>query len=971
MAEQLNFSIAILRRVNRLILIIAFLLHTAVSSAQQPYSYTINDNTGLPSNEVYDLYQDDFGFMWLGTNSGLFKYDGTDFIPVKNTRQTGKAISHLTVAPDQKIWCQNFSGQIFSVQNNSLTQEYDWSNRKRNFPSFTFQGKTIFITGDSGIYCLDVKTRRPLKLYTMQMLAGPKPVYELVEVEAIDNRIYFSEKSTTGFIENDIVTVLKSSYSPYPESDVIHGTSFHKVGSHTYLLVRATTFSSVWEVKNDSMIWLRNLPVGLGRVFSAFDDTKGRWWIAGSKGVYCLSYNLQEQYTGKIFFPDKSVSRVLLDKEGNYWFSTLQDGILIVPGTEVWLHTETNSGLADMRIRQLTTDGKGNLYIGYQNGMLSKYNTATGKTTTVGFPNSPTDIQALLYRNNGELVVAQGKTWSVNTGTMQARMLTGISNVKALAETGTDKLIAGAVTGGILFNPVAPLKHFTNLRPKRVRAVFFSKQDSTIWVAYADGLYTYKHNKEIEIRVNGQPLYGTDVAQTHNGVVWIGTVANGLFGFKNGQQVAPPECTLPNGFVRKLAADKDVLWIAAEDRLICCSIKTGDSKTYNKFDGLPSYEIADIEFAAGKIWLATPKGLVEIPDEFNAINKVAPSVFISGFAVHERDTILVDSYTLPFADNNIRISFKGIAFRSQGEFTYRYRLVGLDTAWVTTNSRSNFARYPSLPAGTYTFEVVALNEDGISSTHPATVRIEILKPFWQTWWFYVLCGLALVTLVSAAFMLRIRYIRRKNELEKRVVNSQLATIKSQMNPHFMFNALNSIQDLVLQQDTDNAQLYLGKFSELTRRVLEASGKEFISLQQETDMLSLYLDLEKLRFGNDFTYRLIIDAKIDMDEVHVPSMIIQPFVENALKHGLLHKEASKMLTVDFGVQENVLICVIDDNGIGRKASAEINARRKRHTSFAGEATAERLRLLNELHGMRIDLTVIDKEQGTRVSIKIPL
>lgn len=191
-----------------------------------------------------------------------------------------------------------------------------------------------------------------------------------------------------------------------------------------------------------------------------------------------------------------------------------------------------------------------------------------------------------------------------------------------------------------------------------------------------------------------------------------------------------------------------------------------------------------------------------------------------------------------------------------------------------------------------------------------------------------------------------------------------------MNPHFMFNALNSIQDLVLQQDTANAQLYLGKFSELTRKVLEVSGVEFVSLQQEVDMLSLYLELEKLRFGDELKYTLTVSDTIKADEQKLPGMIIQPFVENALKHGLLHKTGEKQLLISFSQNVTSLVCVIDDNGIGRKASAEINARKKKHKSFATNATAERLHLLNEYYGLKIDWHITDKLAGTSVEIILP-
>lgn len=208
-------------------------------------------------------------------------------------------------------------------------------------------------------------------------------------------------------------------------------------------------------------------------------------------------------------------------------------------------------------------------------------------------------------------------------------------------------------------------------------------------------------------------------------------LTDGVLGFKNGVFAGQlnKELGIRNGFVRKIAVVGNTLWMATEDNLIGYDVVTKAIKRYNRFDGLPSNEITDIEFLNNKILLGTPKGIVEIPENFNSINPVPPSIFISAFAIHEHDTTLALAYQLPFYNNNIRISFKGIAFRSQGEFTYKYRMLGLDTTWIVTNSKSNYARYPSLPAGRYVFQVKALNEDGIESIKAAQLNITIAPPF--------------------------------------------------------------------------------------------------------------------------------------------------------------------------------------------------------------------------------------------------
>lgn len=955
-----------------LYLILCMLL-IVVLKAQHPYYYTINDDNGLPSNEVYDLAQDSFGFMWVGTNAGLYRYDGTDFTAYKNTAHTGKAVSHLHIDGKGKLWCQNFTGQIFSVSADTLKQEFDWSKRIKNFPMYCFDiNDHIWISGDSGLYRAGKST---LNQHIGSTLLGSVPGSSVfADVSWYNNRLYFSEKKAIGYISDNRVTLLTNTDKPTRQKELSQVSSFHVEGNRLLLLTRTEKVNAVWEIRNDSVCWLTDLPAALGRVYSMHNDGAGKWWIGGSYGVLCLDYNLQPQYGGKLLFEGKGISKVLLDKEGNYWFSTVQDGIYVVPGTDVWIYTGSNSALADTRVKQLTRDEKGNLYIGYQNGQITQYHLQSGKATTITLPNIPTDVQAMEYNAaRQQLLVGQNVTWMINTATMQPVQVKGISNVKAMAQVHGDTFLFGTVIASSLITIKPTIDTLVNYRSKRTRCLFANTTNRQWWLGHTDGLWLWANGQLTELSYRGHAISATDIVKTTNGMIWVSTLTDGVLGYSNGQPVVQlkDETGIRNGFVRKMAANGNTLWIATEDNLTVYDVLTKAKQHYSRFDGLPSNEISDIEFVNGKILLATPKGMVEIPEGFNPVNPVPPSIYISGVAVHERDTLLIEKYILGFSDNNIRISFKGIAFRSHGQFTYRYRMQGLDTSWISTNSQSNFARYPSLPPGSYVFEVKAVNEDGIESTGTARVYITALKPFWQQWWFYVLCGLVLVALVSGYFTWRIGMLRRKAEMEKRLANSQLSALKAQMNPHFMFNALNSIQDLVLQQDTTNAQLYLGKFSELTRAVLEASGSEFISLQKEMEMLQLYLDLEKLRFGNDMQYTLRVDEQIDTDEMKIPAMLVQPFVENALKHGLLHKQGIKQLDVEFDVKGEVLVCTIDDNGIGRKAADEINARKKKHRSFATDAANERLRLLHDYYNLNIDLQIIDKPDGTRVVLTIPV
>jgi hypothetical protein len=329
-----------------------------------------------------------------------------------------------------------------------------------------------------------------------------------------------------------------------------------------------------------------------------------------------------------------------------------------------------------------------------------------------------------------------------------------------------------------------------------------------------------------------------------------------------------------------------------------------------------------------------------------------------------------ENLALRYSDNYLDIYFKAISFSSRRQLQYIYRLHSFDN-WKYLNASVDHLQFSSLNPGSYRLEIVAVDSEGNFSENTAILNFQILPPFWQTWWFIFSIALVAASLMSFIFYSRFRYLKRKTQEHTILIESQLTALKAQMNPHFLFNAVTSIQDLVLQNDKAGSYQYLSRFSDLLRRILETSDSFSISLQKEIEIIELYLSLEKLRFGNEFSYRLIISEELEPDIITIPSLIIQPFVENAIKHGLLHKKGEKHLSVEL-FKDDKLTCIITDNGIGRERSAEIRNRQNAgHRSFATNATKKRFELLNQFGNNSIeiiDLREDDAAAGTRVIIR---
>ena len=283
--------------------------------------------------------------------------------------------------------------------------------------------------------------------------------------------------------------------------------------------------------------------------------------------------------------------------------------------------------------------------------------------------------------------------------------------------------------------------------------------------------------------------------------------------------------------------------------------------------------------------------------------------------------------------------------------------------------------------GRYTVLAKASNADGVWSAEKELIRIRILPPFWQTWWFISLCTLCVAALIYAAYRYRVRQIRAKEHLKtefnKRIAELESRALRAQMNPHFLFNSLNSVKSLISQGESYKATQYLTRFGQLIRQVLANSEQHVIRLQEELEALRLYLEIEQLRFQN-FEYSIDVASDVDVDFIEVPPLILQPYVENAIWHGLMHKPNGER-TVDISVirDEHKLILTVEDNGIGRVEASKISMRGNARKGGMGmRVTGDRLKLLERLYGRSVQVDIEDlydnhnTASGTRVTIIIP-
>lgn len=361
-----------------------------------------------------------------------------------------------------------------------------------------------------------------------------------------------------------------------------------------------------------------------------------------------------------------------------------------------------------------------------------------------------------------------------------------------------------------------------------------------------------------------------------------------------------------------------------------------------------------------------------IDERSHAIRKVE----ITGFKIFDTslfiDSILAGNKAihLNYQHNFLTIDFSLLHFSNQEQTGYYYKLSGINSDWVNANTKQ-FASYTDLDPGEYTFSVRA--EDSGETIATTSFMIIISPPFWRTWWFTALVVVAITLLIFVIVRRRIQTIKRQARLKQKLAETEMAALRSQMNPHFIFNCLTAIDNLIQTNQPDKATTYLARFAKLIRYLLESSKNNLIPFYKDFETLQLYLQLEQFRSGNKFTYELKADNELLQGDYKVPPLIIQPFVENAIQHGLLNKqEGYRKLIVQAGIQNNYIWYTIWDNGVGRAKALEIKNRNKpEHRSYGIEISSERVHLHNQNGSDSVVIRDIIEEQGTATEVKVKL
>lgn len=931
--------------------------------------FTVDD--GLPSSYIYDIAQDKDGFIWIATESGISKFDGVEFNnnPIPSIEQ--EEIVNLTFDSKDRLWMNSLNGQI-------IVRDKDNTHRLQNFgEAINGEYRNIQIKkmaeDDLGrIWLLDISRDG----YRLDSISGSK-VYGIKELKFSNNstQYVYSKKDTTIFIGGDGTHTLignNFNFVPYENS---YGQTHVSSGAEREgkVIFASPTKLNIYDPKTKSMnrTLMEYDQFFKSGIYEILIDKSDNLWISTSDGIIHLRKTEYGRYEYHHLLKGILAGQILEDNDGNIWFTSLREGLFFLPSNRINVINK-EEGLSSNRITSLSVNNKNEIVVGSDENYINVISFNPKNQPEISFKSKLTkrarEVYDIINHSSGETwIFSSSGIYRLNNDTKKIKYHhNGVVSYKVGREAQDSSLWTGSGTRVYRFKDqqkqlilsertyaLAPINH------------------KEAWIGSVFGLYHYSSNEGItpinlpELRVDIRCL-----ELQENGSLWIATKKNGIIIYRNGQIIKHllKENGLPSNGCKKIFLGDKYAWAATNSGIVRISYDSYNTMIIDINDGLPSREINDIGKSGNKIFVATNGGLAYFDDDIKTKDK-APNLFIKSIRINEKDTTLLPSYSLNYLNNNIKLSFVGLAYQSSKDVKYRVKMEGLDKEWLETFTSS--AEYPSLSPGKYKLFIQS-RTSGSEWSASKEVEFTITPPFWRRWWFILLAILIFLFFSGLIIKSIISRIKKENEIQESLKESRLTALRTQMNPHFMFNSLNSIQDFIIRQDKRSANKYLSKFSLLMRSILDMSDKNRIPLEKEIDALQLYLDLEALRFSDNFIYKIDIADNIDKKEVMLPSMLIQPYIENAIKHGLMHKKENRRLDVSFKLENNYLICEVDDNGIGRKMSKNIqNENLKTHAPKAMSVTEERLKLLNSAFSDNLNVDIIDKEyaNGTSAGTKV--
>ncbi len=955
--------------------------------AQSIYLKHFTTKDGLPSNNCYFTLQDSKGYIWIATDAGVSRFDGTVFenFSVDDGLPDNQI---LQVKEDRsgKIWFLTLNGQLSYFFNGKIYNETN--NGLLKLLKFNAIIVSFFQDKSGRIW---FGTNRNL----------------LVMLDGTSITKFISGNNDRQFINTFIHEDKLGKIWAYSNRSVrmLVGKDF-KVVSHQSLPL---SYKMSLSLPDKSLAFIDknglNLRIGAKEIFKKtinpdlLNNNPGYFYIDEFNGIWLSNnsgvHNIQMDGSTINYLNNISASQVIKDDKNNLWFTTT-NGVYMLPRKDERLYVmDESQGLSHQSIRSIARDGNNRLWLGLDDATLNLVGINDHKITKLFLPNSEK------YRSIRQLNYDAKINAMYFAGEYGLGRITNASDLNSridyLKETNSsmfviksfsiakDRSLSIALSSGVVILPDRNIKFEfnsfsfkigTDFFPGRAYCVYYDNNQK-LWFSSISGLSELSFGKLFNY-YRDSPLLTkriNDIQQLEDGTTILATDGYGIVCIKDNKiiKLISQKDGLSDNICKKLFISNGKIWVVTNNGInkVSLNSKSASVETFEYTNSLLKDDVNGLYIDNTYAYFATNNGLVYFPINQVKPFKEAPKVFISAIVNNEKKLHLnYTEYLLDPSNNSITFHYSAIDFLNKN-ITYRYRLKA-DANWIETKNRR--LEFSSLEAGKYSFQLSAKSNDS-NWSKPTIINFELEKHFWQSLWFMaILFVIAMLFFYKVAVFVTRRQKNKEQEqllLKNKILMLEQRALQAMMNPHFVFNVMNSIQHYINTKDTGSANKVLTGFARLIRKNLEICTKSYISVEEEIEYLTLYLSLEKKRFGDKLNYYIHLAPEIDCEETMIPSMILQPYIENAIWHGIMPKEDGGTINIRIErTAHSQLGILIKDDGVGITNS--LAEKKGEHVSKGMSLTKERINLLNQVEANPI---LIDVKQtgisGTLVSILIPL
>lgn len=945
--------------------------------AQSPAYRQFTDEDGLPSMTVYGIKQDKDGFLWIATTKGICRFDGKEFKKYFIPDMKGQDFPYIFMDETGTPWFYNLAGEVFYVQDDTVRR----ANVARPGDGYIIYS---LLKSDNFLNISWIKNSSMISVrYNIEKDFFPRQLSKSYIFFGILNCELIGLNSSNGIELNNIdinKNISKHSYDISETHNYNVGINeFRQISKDSFVIITAF-YAAIYSSNGLPLkqIRLKKLLKNPIIYLSFIDDYNLFLKTVDSSFTY-------NYITGEIncnTHGAQILNSIFIDKYRRKWISTSNNGLLLLTSDAV-IYNSSNSGLKSNEVIYLHNDIH-ILFFGHENGSISIFNsklnlwtyllgTKLGKIRQI---KRISEYNYLLAYDNGINIYKFEDNLIVP---IQSQLFNGIKNVfvdsksfiYVLTRSGTIKFHTKHLNSSRLDNKVEKLL-------VGIRCTDAVEISDSIYIATNQGIYIIHANNNS--RVPYVAGFINSLYLSHKNELFVCTDNDGIFIIKDGFLFDSLNTTkgMPSNSVtcvNKLT--NDILFIGTDNGCFIYDQHKREGYTFNKLDCLPSNEIFDQLLLNNSIYIATYNGVFVISEGSIKPNFEIPFFKITeSYAINKGNKYSIGD-PLEYYQNHIRVNFITRSLLSSNNLVIKYQLNAGFDSWIYT--KNNFIDFVDLNYNKYQLKAKIINEDNVETDLGTILNFEIMAPWWISIWmnsFYVLIFILLGLLLATGVFYLYKYqLLKKLKMIDKFNELKLEALQNQMNPHFIFNSLNAIQGFLGFNDESKSLKFMSRFGKLMRMIIDQSKQKMINLEQEIELISSYIKLEQMRFGTNLEVEFKIDPLLmeDLQYIKIPPLLVQPIVENSFRHGLMHLSTIGRIIVEYKFEDDNIICIVEDNGIGRSESKRINQwGRKNHVSTGISSAAERVSIIDKSRGI-LKLDIVDlynpdsSPAGTRTTI----